>query len=108
TGDTLSGTGSPLLIEPWRMPDPLLPTAVRAHSKADEDKLSQSLARLVAEDPALRVENNERTGQLVLWSLGEAQRDVALERLHSRFGVSVDIEEYRVALRETFAGKATG
>ncbi|WP_280434857.1 elongation factor G-like protein EF-G2 [Nocardia carnea] len=108
TGDTLSGTGSPLLIEPWRMPDPLLPTAVRAHSKADEDKLSQSLARLVAEDPALRVENNERTGQLVLWSLGEAQRDVALERLRSRFGVSVDIEEYRVALRETFAGKATG
>ena len=108
TGDTLSGTGAPLLIEPWRMPDPLLPTAVRAHSKADEDKLSQSLARLVAEDPALRVENNERTGQLVLWSLGEAQRDVALERLRSRFGVSVDIEEYRVALRETFAGKTTG
>ncbi|MGI5219657.1 elongation factor G-like protein EF-G2 [Nocardia sp. CA-290969] len=108
TGDTLSGIGSPLLIEPWQMPDPLLPTAVRAHSKADEDKLSQSLARLVAEDPALRVENNEHTGQLMLWSLGEAQRDVALERLRSRFGVTVDIEEYRVALRETFAGKAAG
>ncbi|MEU1983138.1 elongation factor G-like protein EF-G2 [Nocardia sp. NPDC019395] len=108
TGDTLSGTASPLLIEPWRMPDPLLPTAVRAHSKADEDKLSQSLARLVAEDPALRVENNDRTGQLVLWSLGEAQRDVALERLRSRYGVSVDIEDYRVALRETFADRSTG
>lgn len=108
TGDTLSATSAPLLIEPWQMPDPLLPTAVRAHSKADEDKLSQSLARLVAEDPALRVENNDRTGQLVLWSLGEAQRDVALERLRSRFGVSVDVEEYRVELRETFAAKATG
>ncbi|MFI5720546.1 elongation factor G-like protein EF-G2 [Nocardia sp. NPDC051750] len=108
TGDTLSGTASPLLIEPWRMPDPLLPTAVRAHSKADEDKLSHSLGRLVAEDPALRVENNDRTGQLVLWALGEAQRDVALERLRSRYGVSVDIEDYRVALRETFAAKSAG
>ncbi|MGW5388259.1 elongation factor G-like protein EF-G2 [Nocardia sp. NPDC003963] len=108
TGDTLSGTGSPLLIEPWPMPEPLLPTAIRAHGKSDEDRLPQGLARLVAEDPALRVENNERTHQLVLWSLGEAQRDVALERLRSRFGVEVDVEETRVPLRETFAEKAGG
>ncbi|NUP29433.1 MAG: elongation factor G-like protein EF-G2 [Nocardia sp.] len=108
TGDTLSGTGSPLLIEPWPIPEPLLPTAIRAHGKTDEDKLPQGLARLVAEDPALRVENNERTHQLVLWSLGEAQRDVALERLRDRFGVEVDVEETRVPLRETFAEKAGG
>ncbi|MBF6083334.1 elongation factor G-like protein EF-G2 [Nocardia cyriacigeorgica] len=108
TGDTLSGTGSPLLIEPWQMPEPLLPIAIRAHSKADEDKLSQSLSRLVAEDPAIRVENNDRTHQLVLWCLGEAHRDVALERLRTRFGVQVDTEEHKVALRETFGGKASG
>ncbi|MBF6370867.1 elongation factor G-like protein EF-G2, partial [Nocardia puris] len=66
TGDTLSGTGAPLLIEPWPMPDPLLPIAVRAHSKADEDKLSTGLTRLAAEDPALRLEHNADTGQLVL------------------------------------------
>lgn len=108
TGDTLSAAAAPLLIEPWRMPEPLLPTAIRAHSKADEDKLPQSLARLTAEDPALRVENNEHTHQLVLWSLGEAQRDVALERLRGRFGVEVDVEETRVPLRETFGGKASG
>ncbi|GGL19774.1 elongation factor G-like protein EF-G2 [Nocardia jinanensis] len=108
TGDTLSAAGSPLLIEPWPMPEPLLPTAIRAHGKSDEDKLPQGLARLVAEDPALRVENNERTHQLVLWSLGEAQRDVALERLRNRFGVEVDVEETRVPLRETFAEKAGG
>ncbi|MEV0108174.1 elongation factor G-like protein EF-G2 [Nocardia sp. NPDC050799] len=108
TGDTLSATGDPLLIDPWPMPEPLLPTAIRAHGKTDEDKLPQGLARLVAEDPALRVENNERTHQLVLWSLGEAQRDVALERLRSRFGVEVDVEETRVPLRETFAEKAGG
>lgn len=108
TGDTLSGPGSPLLIEPWPIPEPLLPTGIRAHGKTDEDKLPQGLARLVAEDPALRVENNARTHQLVLWSLGEAQRDVALERLRNRFGVEVDVEETRVPLRETFAEKAGG
>ncbi|WP_327147289.1 elongation factor G-like protein EF-G2 [Nocardia sp. NBC_01329] len=108
TGDTLSGTGAPLLIEPWPIPEPLLPTAIRAHGRTDEDKLPQGLARLVAEDPALRVENNERTHQLVLWSLGEAQRDVALERLRNRFGVDVDVEETRIPLRETFAEKAGG
>ncbi|MEU7768752.1 elongation factor G-like protein EF-G2 [Nocardia sp. NPDC049190] len=108
TGDTLSSTDTPLLIEPWPMPDPLLPIAIHAHSKVDEDKLSQSLARLAAEDPALRLENNSQTGQLVLWCLGEAHRDVALERLRTRFGVQVDTVEHKVALRETFAAKATG
>lgn len=108
TGDTLSDTAAPLLIDPWPMPEPLLPTAIRAHGKTDEDKLPQGLTRLVAEDPTLRVENNDRTHQLVLWSLGEAQRDVALERLRTRFGVEVDVEETRVPLRETFAEKAGG
>ncbi|MFF0490643.1 elongation factor G-like protein EF-G2 [Nocardia sp. NPDC004068] len=108
TGDTLSAKDSPLLIEPWQLPEPLLPVAVRAHSKADEDKLSQGLGRLVAEDPTVRLEQNGQTHQLVLWCLGEAHRDVALERLRSRFGVRVDTIEHRVALRETFAGTATG
>ncbi|MET8650346.1 elongation factor G-like protein EF-G2 [Nocardia aurea] len=107
TGDTLSETGAPLLIQPWPMPDPLLPIAIRAHGKSDEDKLSHGLARLAAEDPTLRVEHNALTSQLVLWCLGEAHRDVALERLRSRFGVQVDVVDHRVALRETFAGKAT-
>lgn len=108
TGDTLSAKDTPLLIEPWRMPEPLLPVAIRAHGKADEDKLSQGLARLVAEDPAVRLEQNGQTHQLVLWCLGEAHREVALERLRSRFGVQVDTIDHRVALRETFATTASG
>lgn len=108
TGDTLSAKDAPLLIEAWRMPEPLLPVAIRAHGKADEDKLSQGLARLVAEDPAVRLEQNGQTRQLVLWCLGEAHREVALERLRSRFGVQVDTVEHRVALRETFGSTATG
>ncbi|MFE7749750.1 elongation factor G-like protein EF-G2 [Streptomyces sp. NPDC057428] len=108
TGDTLSATGDPLLMEPWSMPDPLLPLAVRAHGKADEDKLSQGLARLVAEDPTMRLERNQDTHQVVLWCMGEAHTEVALERLRSRYGVQVDAEPHRVPLRETFAARAGG
>ncbi|MEW2418616.1 elongation factor G-like protein EF-G2 [Streptomyces sp. NPDC046866] len=108
TGDTLSAKDRPLLMEPWPMPDPLLPLAIEAHSKADEDKLSQGLARLVAEDPTMRLEQNPQTHQLVLWSLGEAHQDVALERLRTRYGVQVDPVPHKVSLRETFAAKASG
>jgi elongation factor G len=106
TGDTLSAKERPLLMEPWQMPDPLLPVAIEAHGKADEDKLSQGLSRLVAEDPTMRLEQNQDTHQVVLWCLGEAHADVALERLRSRYGVQVDAVPHRVALRETF-GEST-
>ncbi|MFF9407814.1 elongation factor G-like protein EF-G2 [Streptomyces anandii] len=108
TGDTLSAKDDPLLMEPWQMPDPLLPVAIQAHSKADEDKLSQGLSRLVAEDPTMRLEQNQDTHQVVLWCLGEAHADVALERLRSRYGVQVDVVPHKVSLRETFANRAAG
>ncbi len=82
TGDTLSDLdGAPALMEPWVMPEPLLPTAVTAKTSADEDKLSQGLSRLVAEDPTVRVEVNPDTHQMVLWSMGEAHLEVLLDRL---------------------------
>ncbi len=108
TGDTLSDKEKPLLMESWAMPEPLLPIAIQAKSKADEDKMSQALARLVAEDPTLRLENNAETRQLVLWCMGEAHADLALDRLSSRYGVAVETVELRVPLRETVAGKAQG
>ena len=108
TGDTLSDKDRPLLMEAWSMPEPLLPIAITAKSKADEDKLSQALARLVAEDPTLRLENNAETRQLVLWTMGEAHADVLLDRLSNRHGVAVETVDLRVPLRETIAGKAQG
>ncbi|MBZ6230662.1 elongation factor G-like protein EF-G2 [Streptomyces olivaceus] len=108
TGDTLSAKDDPLLMVPWELPDPLLPLAIEAHSKPDEDKLSQGLARLVAEDPTMRLEHNPDTHQVVLWCLGEAHADVALERLRSRYGVQVDVVPHQVSLRETFGGRAAG
>jgi len=108
TGDTLSAKEDPALMEPWLLPDPLLPVAVTAKAKSDEDKLAQSLARLVAEDPTLRLQINPETHQLVLWCMGEAHRDVLLDRLSSRYGVAVDMVAHRVSLRETFAVPSTG
>jgi len=108
SGDTLSSKERPLLMEPWSMPEPLLPVAITAKSKADEDKLSQALSRLVAEDPTLRMEMNSETHQLVLWCMGEAHADVMLDRLSARHGVAVETVELRVPLRETVAGKAQG
>jgi elongation factor G len=108
TGDTLSDKERPLLMEAWSMPEPLLPIAITAKSKADEDKLSSGLSRLVAEDPTLRLENNPETRQLVLWTMGEAHADVLLDRLTHRYGVAVETVDLRVPLRETIAGKAQG
>ncbi|MER7365001.1 elongation factor G-like protein EF-G2 [Nonomuraea wenchangensis] len=105
TGDTLSDVERPLLMTSWTMPDPLLPVAIRAKSKADEDKLAQALSRLVAEDPTLRLENNAETKQLVLWCMGEAHTDVLLDRLSKRYGVEVERIDLRVPLRETFGGR---
>ena len=108
TGDSLSDKDRPLLMESWVMPEPLLPVAITAKSKADEDKMSQAIARLVAEDPTLRLEMNAETRQLVLWCMGEAHADLLLDRLSTRYGVAVETTALRVPLRETVAGKARG
>ena len=108
TGDTLSDKENPLVLRPWTMPEALLPVAIEARAKVDEDKLGPGLQRLAAEDPTLRIEHNPETHQIVLWTMGEAHADVILDRLENRHGVAVDQVELRVPLRETFAGSATG
>jgi elongation factor G len=107
TSDTLSDKDNPLLMSPWEMPEPLLPIAVRAKSKSDEDKLSQGLSRLAAEDPTLRLEMNPETHQLVLWCIGETHAEVLLDRLKTKYGVDVEQVPLRVPMRETFGGKVT-
>jgi elongation factor G len=108
TGDTLSSPERPLVLKPWTMPEPLLPIAIEAATRSDEDKLSSALGRLAAEDPSLRVEHNAETGQLVLWVMGEAHAEVALDRLQQRYGVAVEQREVVVPLRECFAGPSKG
>ncbi|MEI2765213.1 MAG: elongation factor G-like protein EF-G2 [Dermatophilaceae bacterium] len=107
TSDTLSAKDRPALVEPWVLPEPLLPVAIHAKSKADEDKLAGALQRLVAEDVTMRMEHNAETHQVVLWTMGQAHVEVLLDRLHDRYGVQVEAEPFRTALRETFVKKVT-
>ena len=107
TGDTISSQAQPLLIEPWAMPEPLLPMAVRAATHNDEDALLKALARLGAADPSLRVERNPETGQLVLWCLGEAHADVVLNRLRAG-AAQIVTEPVRVPLLATVTQPALG
>jgi elongation factor G len=107
TGDTISARTDPMIMEPWDMPEPLLPIAVVAKSRSDEDALAKNLARLVAGDPTLRLDRNSDTHQLVLWCMGESHADVVLDRLRSG-GVELDTEPVKVALRETFTAPAKG
>jgi elongation factor G len=105
TGDTISVKDAPLLVAPWDMPEPLLPVAVRAKTRSDEDALAKGLAKLTAGDPTLRLERNPETHQLVLWCMGEAHADVLLDRLREQ-GVELETVPVVVPLRETFAGRA--
>jgi elongation factor G len=107
TGDTVSSPEEPLLMEPWAMPEPLLPVAVVAKTRSDEDTLARNLSRLVAGDPTLRLDRNAETNQLVLWCMGEAHADVVLSRLRAG-GADVDTEPVKVSLRATFAKPAKG
>ncbi|MBK6887940.1 MAG: elongation factor G-like protein EF-G2 [Tetrasphaera sp.] len=102
TSDTLSTPERPALVQPWLLPEPLLPVAIHASSKADEDKLATALQRLVAEDVTMRLEHNVETHQLVLWALGPAHVDDLLARLKDRYNVNVEAEPMKTSLRETF------
>ena len=105
TSDTLSRRDRPALVEPWVLPNPLLPVAIHARSKGDEDKLAGALQRLVAEDVTMRLEHNAETHQLVLWAMGPAHVDQLIEALEQRYHVGVEVEPVRTSLRETFVGR---
>ncbi|MDP9987725.1 elongation factor G [Arthrobacter oryzae] len=107
TGDTISSRENPLLLATWEMPEPLLPVAVEADSRSDEDALARSLGRIAAGDPTLRVDRNTETHQLVLWCMGEAHAEVVLDRLREQ-GVKLHTVAVVTPLRETFAAAAAG
>lgn len=106
TTDTISSPEDPLLVEPWALPDALLPVALEPVTRHDEDKLGTALRELAAEDSALRVERDTRTDQDVLWTTGVAHQELVLSRLKERFAVDVRTAPVKVGLRETFTGPA--
>jgi elongation factor G len=106
TGSTLSKKGRPVQVP---RPEPAVPTnavALRPVTQSDDDKLSASLQRLVAEDPGLAIAFDEETHQTILRGAGDVHLAVALARLERKFGVRVDTEDVRVAYRETVTSSA--
>lgn len=108
TADTLSDPDEPAVLEPWVVPEPSLPVGVSPRSPDQRARLVEALDGLRAEDPSARVVVDAETGQLVLWTIGEAHREVLLDRLRTRWGVPVTTTPVLVAVRETFTAAATG
>lgn len=106
TGDTLAPRGTPVTVAPIEFPEPLLATAIRARTQADDDKLGVALHKLLEEEPGLVVVRDDETHQTVLRGVGETHLAIAIERLERKFGVRVDTEEVRVAYRETISAIA--
>jgi len=106
TGDTLSDPAAPLLVGPWPLPEPQLPIAVEAASRSEQERLAAALARVVTEDPTVRLERRADTGQQLLWTIGAGHAEVLLDRLRSRSGVTVLTPDVEVSHRETLAGAA--
>ncbi|MEN8113841.1 MAG: elongation factor G [Actinomycetota bacterium] len=106
TGDTLAPKNTPVKLPPVDRPKPVLAAAVSAKTQADEDKLANALRRVLAEDPALRLERNSETKQTLLWGMGETHISITLERLERKFGVGVTTEKAKVPYRETITRTA--
>ncbi len=101
TGDLLLDAERDVELPTIPFPDPVMSFAVTPKAKGDEDKAAASLRRLAEEDPTLVLRRDERTGEQLLAGLSQMHVEVAVERLHRRFGVDVDLAQPRVPYLET-------
>ena len=101
TGDTLCTRDRQVTFEPIRMPVGYYRVAVSPASKADLDKMSMALARIVEEDPSLQMSRNATTSETLITGLGDAQIDVAMDKIKRKFGAELRVRLPRVAYRET-------
>lgn len=108
TNDTLCEKNERYVTEDIPFSTPMLAMAVYPASKNDEDKMSNALARMVEEDPTLRLENNTETKQSVLYGVGDQHLDVVLVKLKAKYKVEVRLETPRVPYRETIRKTAIG
>lgn len=108
TNDTLCEKNERYVTEDIPFSTPMLAMAVYPASKNDEDKMSNALARMVEEDPTLRLENNTETKQSVLYGVGDQHLDVVLAKLKAKYKVEVRLETPRVPYRETIRKTAIG
>ena len=106
TGDTICDPLAPVILESMDFPEPVISLAIEPKTKADIEKMNSSLARLIEEDPTLRVQTDEETGQLLLSGMGELHLEIIVDRLLREFGVSAEVGNPQVSYRETISRHA--
>lgn len=105
TGDTLCDENHPIVLENMFIPEPVIAIAVEPKTQADVDKMGMAIAKLVEEDPTLRVNTDEETGQTILRGMGELHLEIIIDRMRREFKVEVNQGAPMVAYKESF--KAT-
>ena len=101
TGDTLSDSNKPIVLERMDFPEPVISVAVEPKSKPDQEKMSLALGKLAQEDPSFRVASDEESGQTIISGMGELHLDVLVDRMRREFSVEANIGKPQVAYRET-------
>ena len=107
TGDTLCDKDHPLLLPEIGFPHPVYSAAIKPKTKADLDKMGTALARLVEEDPTLRVSREQDTGETILSGMGESHVEIAARRLERKFGVEIETDVPKVPYKETVRSTAS-
>src|ERR1700722_17404318 len=106
TGDTLCDEKSPIMFEPIHRPHAVISFAIRPKSKADEEKASAALQKLVDEDLALEMHRDPHSGEIILGGTGQLHIEVTVEKLKRKFGVEVELTSPRVPYQEAIKGRA--
>jgi elongation factor G len=106
TGDTLCEVDDYILLESIDFPEPVIGIAIEAKSKADEQLLTESLEKIVREDPSFQVSKNEETGQTIISGMGELHLEVIVDRLIREFKVAANVGRPQVAYREAITAEA--
>ena len=101
TGDTLVAEKSPVILESMSFPDPVIGYAIEPKAQADVDKLGVAISKLVEEDPTLRVQTDQETGQTVLRGMGELHLEIIIDRLKREFKVEINQGAPQVAYKES-------
>jgi elongation factor G len=103
TGDTLCDPQKPVVLERMEFPEPVIEVAVEPRTKADQERMSQALSRLAAEDPSFRVSSDPESGQTVIAGMGELHLDIIVDRMKREFKVDANVGAPQVAYRETIS-----
>ncbi len=106
TGDTLAAPDRPIRLETIEFPEPVIKVAIEPKTKADQEKMSVALGRLVEEDPTFQVATNEETGQTEISGMGELHLEVLVDRMLREYKVEANVGRPQVSYRETIRGTA--